>query len=170
MARRRAREAPSSHDRAPVPVGRTSYADPVRSGEDPHPARGGVRAVPAAERATTVEYRPEPDGRADPGEVVWAWVPYEEDSARGKDRPLLVVARRGRDLVGLLLSAGDHAGERDWLELGGGTWDRSGRVSYVRLDRVFEVEEDGVRREGAVLDPDRFERVAAVLRRRHGWT
>ena len=33
-------------------------------------------------------YSPDPDGDADPGEVVWAWVPFEEDPAQGKDRPV----------------------------------------------------------------------------------
>ena len=33
-------------------------------------------------------YAPKPDGRPDPGEVVWAWVPYEDDSSQGKDRPV----------------------------------------------------------------------------------
>ncbi|GAB5080487.1 hypothetical protein ARTHROSP310_36360 [Arthrobacter sp. AD-310] len=32
-----------------------------------------------------------PDGEPDPGEVVWTWVPYQEDHGRGKDRP-----RQGR--------------------------------------------------------------------------
>lgn len=35
-------------------------------------------------------YSPEMDGDADPGEVVWAWVPYEENDGRGKDRPVVV--------------------------------------------------------------------------------
>ena len=27
----------------------------------------------------------------EPGEVVWTWVPYEEDPTRGKDRPVPVI-------------------------------------------------------------------------------
>src|ERR1700753_4523951 len=37
-------------------------------------------------------YSPHADGAPDPGEVVWTWVPYEENDGRGKDRPVLVVA------------------------------------------------------------------------------
>ena len=37
-------------------------------------------------------YAPEIDGEPDPGEVVWAWVPYEDDPSQGKDRPVLVLA------------------------------------------------------------------------------
>ncbi|MBF6303205.1 type II toxin-antitoxin system PemK/MazF family toxin, partial [Nocardia amamiensis] len=44
-----------------------------------------------------------------------------------------------------------------------------GRDSYIRLDRVLEVEEHGIRREGAVLDRARFDRVAGELRSRYGW-
>ena len=42
-----------------------------------------------------LDYSPDLDGRADPGEVVWAWVAYEEDAGQGKDRPVLVVGREG---------------------------------------------------------------------------
>jgi hypothetical protein len=116
-------------------------------------------------------YAPQPDGRADPGEVVWTWVAYEDDPSRGKDRPVLVVGRRGRTVLGLMLSSqSEREGQRGWLALGPGAWDREARPSWVRLDRVLEVDEDGIRREGAVLDRPRFERVAGRLRRDHGWT
>ena len=38
-------------------------------------------------------YAPEVDGEPDPGEVVWGWVPYEDDPQQGKDRPVLLIAR-----------------------------------------------------------------------------
>ncbi|GII56232.1 hypothetical protein Pth03_46210 [Planotetraspora thailandica] len=123
------------------------------------------------ERAAALEYSPDLDGLADPGEVVWAWVPYEEDPSRGKDRPLLLVGRHGRRLLGMMLSSRepdpDYAD--DWLELGSGSWDREKRDSYLRLDRVFELDEDDIRREGAIADGATFARVAAVLHRRYGW-
>ena len=40
----------------------------------------------------------------------------------------------------------------------------------LRLDRVLSVPEHGIRREGAVLDRERFELVADALRRSYGWT
>ncbi|MGI8332486.1 type II toxin-antitoxin system PemK/MazF family toxin [Actinomadura scrupuli] len=138
-------------------------------GEDPRPLRGAVTEVYSLERAATLEYRPDMDGLADPGEIVWAWVPYEEDPSRGKDRPLLVVGRAGRRLLAMMLSSRDHGDSRDWLDLGSGGWDREDRRSSLRLDRVFALDEDDIRREGAVLDPERFARVAAVLMRLHGW-
>jgi hypothetical protein len=135
-------------------------------GEDPRPDRGAVREVHSLSGATTLAYSPDLDGLGDPGEIVWAWVPYEEDPSRGKDRPLLIVGRTGRRLLGMMLSSKGEDGP-DWLELG--SWGRDDKISYVRLDRVFVLDEDDIRREGAVLDGDRFARVAATLMKVHGW-
>jgi hypothetical protein len=133
------------------------------------PART-TRQVPTADRAARIVYAPHPDGAADPGEIVWAWVPFEEGDGRGKDRPLLVIGRRGGELAGLMLSSQhDHDGDRDWVSIGSGDWDRQGRESFVRLDRVLEIGEREIRREGAVLDRARFDRVADQLRSRFGW-
>jgi hypothetical protein len=132
-------------------------------------ARPPRTAPPRAGR--TLQYAPDLDGAADPGEIVWAWVPYEEDASRGKDRPLLVVGRDGDHLFGLMLSSNsDREGQRHWLALGTGTWDGQHRPSWIRLDRVLDVAERGIRREGAVLDHPRFDRVAAELRRSYGWS
>jgi len=115
-------------------------------------------------------YAPQLDGDADPGEIVWTWVKYEDDPSQGKDRPVLVVGRSGRTLLGLMLSSqNERNGQRHWMALGPGDWDRETRPSWIRLDRVLEVDEDGIRREGAILDRARFDRVAAVLRRNYGW-
>ncbi|MGW0592228.1 type II toxin-antitoxin system PemK/MazF family toxin [Streptosporangium sp. NPDC002607] len=138
-------------------------------GEDPRPARGAVSEVYRVDRAATLNYSPDLDGLADPGEIVWAWVPYEEDPNRGKDRPLLVVGRHGRKLLALMLSSRGGGDPSDWLELGPGRWDRENRASYLRLDRIFTLNEDDIRREGSILDAERFARVAAVLKRAHGW-
>ena len=53
--------------------------------------------VPTAQRARKLVYAPDLDGRADPGEIVWTWVVFEDDPTRGKDRPVLVVGRDRRD-------------------------------------------------------------------------
>jgi PemK-like, MazF-like toxin of type II toxin-antitoxin system len=135
------------------------------------PAARPARTVPAQDRARRVVYAPDLDGAADPGEIVWAWVPFEENDGRGKDRPVLVVGREGRDLLGLMLSSqADRADDRNWLGIGSGAWDGQRRPSYVRLDRVIEVGEHEIRREGAVLDEKRFDRVADELRERYGWS
>ena len=74
-----------------------------------------------------LEYAPDLDGRADPGEIVWTWVAYEDDPSQGKDRPVLVVGRRGALMLGLMLSSqADRDGERGWLALGRGPWDSPG--------------------------------------------
>jgi hypothetical protein len=121
------------------------------------------------------EYAPRPDGAPDPGEVVWTWIPYEEDHARGKDRPALLVGRDGPWLLALQLTSKDH--DRDaaqearygrlWMDTGSGPWDRQGRPSEVRINRVVRVDPATVRREGAVLPRARFDAVVAAVRR-HG--
>lgn len=143
---------------------------PSRPSAPPSSRERRSRQAPTADRADKISYAPDPDGAADPGEIVWAWVPFEEDDGRGKDRPLLIVGRRGGELAGLMLSSQhDRADNRDWVSIGSGDWDRQGRESFVRLDRVLEVGEQDIRREGAVLDRARFDRVADQLRSRFGW-
>lgn len=127
--------------------------------------------VPTAYRARKLVYAPNLDGRADPGEVVWTWVVYEEDSTRGKDRPVLVVGRDSSTLLGLLLSSRDHhRDDPNWVAIGSGTWDFESRQSWVRLDRVLDVPEEGIRREGAILDREKFELVARRLRAEYSWS
>jgi PemK-like, MazF-like toxin of type II toxin-antitoxin system len=136
----------------------------------PRSAPVAPRHVPTAERGRHLEYTPRLDGDADPGEIVWTWVKYEDDPHQGKDRPVLVIGRDGRTLLGLMLSSqSERDGQRNWLALGPGDWDRENRPSWIRLDRVLEVGQDGVRREGAVLDRSRFDRVAGILRKNYGW-
>ena len=144
-----------------------------RAAAQPAPGTGrpvASRTRPSSERARTVSYCPDLDGTADPGEIVWTWVAYEEDPRRGKDRPVLVVGRDGTTVLGLLLSSQSaRQGDPDWLALGPGSWDAERRDSWVRLDRVLDVPEDGIRREGAVLGRTRFDAVASRLRAEHGW-
>ena len=140
--------------------------------------RGLFRGAPRARTdAPDVAYRPRADGRPDPGEIVWTWVPYDEGDGRGKDRPVLVIGRRGRELLGLLLSSQDHDRDADdearhgrvWTDIGSGAWDSRGRPSEVRLDRLLVLDPAGVRREGATLDRARFDRVVAEARRVQAW-
>ncbi|WP_425452974.1 type II toxin-antitoxin system PemK/MazF family toxin [Calidifontibacter indicus] len=122
------------------------------------------------------EYAPNPDGLPDPGEIVWTWVSYEEDHSQGKDRPVLLVGRDGRWLLGMPLTSKDHDRDaaqeahagRTWVDIGSGPWDTGGRPSEVRTNRVIRVDPDAVRREGAVLDRARFEQVAAAARAARG--
>jgi hypothetical protein len=129
--------------------------------------------VPAPGGST---YAPERDGEPDPGEVVWAWVPYEDDPSQGKDRPVLVLDTAGDGAedgwVGLMLSSQDHDRDaedearwgRHWMDVGTGGWDSQGRPSEVRLDRLIRLERGGVRREGAALDETIFTSVVEARR------
>ena len=109
-------------------------------------------------------YNPVLDGRADPGEIVWTWVPYEEGDGRGKDRPVLVVAtERAGTVLAVALTSHEHPGRPEYLAIGSGGWDGRGRPSFVRLDRIFRVHQEGMRREGAALDARRYEMVRRAL-------
>jgi hypothetical protein len=154
--------------------GRRQEPTPTRA---PLPPAGplAARPGPVADHLGPVdmEYAPRADGDPDPGEVVWAWVPFEEGDGRGKDRPVLVIGRDGGALLGLMLTSKDHDRDaadeerhgRHWIDIGTGGWDRQGRPSEVRVDRVLRIEPGDVRREGATLDRARFDEVAAEVRR-----
>jgi hypothetical protein len=117
------------------------------------------------------EYAPRINGRADVGEVCWTWVAFEDDPRQGKDRPILIVGKRGRAWLALMLTSKDRANPgtastdrfgRAWLDIGPGAWDRQRRASEVRLDRLLVVRR--VRREGAAVDRATYERVLATAR------
>lgn len=97
-------------------------------------------------------------------------MPYEENDGRGKDRPVLVVAREpAGTLLAVQLSSKRHDGEREWVAIGSGPWDRTGRDSWIAVDRVLRLHEDGMRREACALDRMRFNSVVHRLRERYGW-
>jgi hypothetical protein len=137
----------------------------------------------AGDTASGIVYAPEIDGEPDPGEVVWAWVPYEDDPSQGKDRPVLLIARAphdggvdgGEEWLGLMLSSQDHDIDaedearygRYWMDVGSGGWDREGRPSEVRLDRLLRLLPGDIRREGAALVESRFQEVVAAAREHH---
>lgn len=134
-----------------------------------------------------LSFAPHEDDRPDPGEVVWAWVPFEEDLSRGKDRPVLVIAEEdaavggpdgaGPVLVALMLTSRDRTAPGQvatdehgstWVDIGAGDWDRQGRPSEVRADRLLRLSPSTVRRGGGRLDRERFERVADAVREARG--
>ena len=126
------------------------------------------QADPPARRVasgTRVEYSPAIDGDADAGEVVWTWVPYEDDPTKGKDRPVVVIGMTGSDLAGVPLTSKNKG--RGVVPIGTGAWDRSGRPSYAKVDQLIVVRQRDVRREGGVLDRNRFDDVVAGVARHH---
>ncbi|MFE5309291.1 type II toxin-antitoxin system PemK/MazF family toxin [Isoptericola sp. NPDC056605] len=145
------------------PSNRRGTTTPARDAGYPGDYTGTVRPV----------YSPSLDGEPDPGEVVWTWVPYEEDHSQGKDRPVLLVGRDGPWLLALQLTSKDH--DRDaaqearygrlWMDVGAGAWDPRKRPSEVRLNRILRVDPGKVRREGAVLDRKTFDAVVEAMGR-----
>jgi hypothetical protein len=147
------------------------------SARRPRPSGSSQVAAPVPIAGDEIGYLPRDDGRPDPGEVVWAWVPFDEGDGRGKDRPVVVIGRRGTQLLALMLTSKDHDRDaadearygRVWTDIGAGPWDARNRPSEVRLDRLLVLDPAGVRREGATLDRARFDRVVAEARRVQGW-
>ncbi len=115
------------------------------------------RPVPHGVR---VEYTPKIDGDPDPGEVVWTWVPYEDDPSQGKDRPVVIIGRIGDDLAGVPLTSKNNR-RADEVAVGTGSWDRTGRPSFAKVDQLLTIDPDTVRREGAVLSRAHFDDVVA---------
>lgn len=118
------------------------------------------------------EYSPSLDGDADPGEIVWTWVPFEEDHSQGKDRPVLLVGRDGEYLLALMMTSKDHNNREhadpNYLDIGSGPWDPQGRASEVKLNRVIRVRPDSMRREGAIMPEDTFRLIERAWTRHNG--
>lgn len=118
------------------------------------------------------EYSPSLDGDADPGEIVWTWVPFEEDHSQGKDRPVLLVGRDGEYLLALMMTSKDHNNrehaDSNYLDIGSGPWDSQGRASEVKLNRVIRVRPDSMRREGAMMPEDTFRLIERAWTRCNG--
>ncbi len=153
--RRSTRAAPG-----PAPDGSTPRIGAHTAVQLPLPGRGEVQLA----------YAPRRDGRPDTGEIVWGWVPFEEDPTRGKDRPLLIIAEFDtQHVLAMKLTSRSHDGDRDHVGIGMGPWDTRGRASWVDIDQVYRVHRSGIRREAGALPRTTFDRVARVLTRRYGW-
>ena len=176
LTRRRTSAGPATRTVPGTTPGRrgTTVRQPGRTAS--HASRGPVTApervvLPDHTGPVRCEYSPELDGAADPGEIVWTWVPYEEDPTQGKDRPVLVVGWHGPHVLGLMLTSKDHDRDaarearrgRIWLDIGSGPWDSRRLDSEVRLDRVLCLDPATIRREGAIVDPALFARVTDAL-------
>lgn len=132
-----------------------------RPGKPSGPAPSRARQLPR-EGVVTVEYSPQIDGDPDPGEVVWAWVPFEEDPEQGKDRPVIVIGRRGSKLVGIPLTTKSSDREAQ-IAVGTGDWDPKRRQSFARIWRMLDLDEQGTRREGSALPRNRFDEVITAV-------
>ena len=173
----------TSHTPTPTPRPQQSqprgnahrYEDPATSNR-PHTS---IREASIADALAHASYQPIMDGDADPGEVVWTWVPYQEDASVGKDRPAVVIGAQGEGVYLLQLTSKDHTREaaqeaaagRYWFDIGTGAWDSKGRLSEVRLDRALWVKATDVRREGSILPEVTWRRIVDALEehyRTHG--
>ncbi|OAA24565.1 PemK-like, MazF-like toxin of type II toxin-antitoxin system [Frankia sp. EI5c] len=170
-SRRRAETPPTAATRS-APARKRAGASRTRA--EVSPGESGPHATrevdPTRLGRVRMSYAPQSDGAPDPGEIVWTWVPFEENDGRGKDRPVLVVAAEAAGTyLALQLTSKNHQGEGDFVSVGAGGWDGERRPSWVNLDRVIRVHEGGMRRESTALPREPFERVTARLRQRYGW-
>ena len=165
---RRARLIPSGKKDTVSQAPRTAGHDELSPGQ-----AGGsetIRVFPERIEDLVIAYAPDRDGDPDAGEVIWTWVPYEENDGRGKDRPVLVIGRQSADRVyAVRMTSKAHEHDRDYLPIGSGDWDSQGRESWVDIEQLYSVHNDGMRREAAVLDRSRYDRVVAALMTRYGW-
>lgn len=152
---------------------RPSRPTPAGGEPSPYGAASAREISPAA--LPQFDYAPHHlDGDADPGEVVWTWVPYEDVPEVGKDRPVLVLAHIEDDLVVVQLTSKDNNGDLDearhgryWIDIGSGSWDSRGRPSEVRIDRLLRVGQSAIRREGGVLGEGVFRDVVTAVSDAH---
>ena len=85
---------------------------------------------------------------------------------------MLIIGHEAPWLVGLQLTSKDHDRDeeqerragREWVDIGSGAWDRQGRPSEVRTNRLLRIDPRTVRREGAVLPQDRYDAVVSAAR------
>jgi PemK-like, MazF-like toxin of type II toxin-antitoxin system len=153
------------------------YEHGYAEGDDPFadsPGRFGptatIEVFPEDVGEVHTVYAPRHDGDPDPGEIVWTWVPFEEHDGRGKDRPVLIVAReKTGTLLAVQLTSKRH-GTTDFVDVGAGPWDREGRESWVNLERVVRVHDAGMRREACAMEKHHFELVVSALRSRYAWS
>lgn len=172
----RQREARISSSSAPKPSASKSSSAKSSAPKPSAPASTGASNgsdYPGDYRdMINFEYSPSLDGDADPGEIVWTWVPFEEDHSQGKDRPVLLVGRDGEYLLALMMTSKDHNNrehaDSNYLDIGSGPWDPQGRASEVKLNRVIRVRPDAMRREGAIMPEDTFRLIERAWTRHNG--
>lgn len=151
-------------------LGKTRAPKRLSKGKDaPKREARGPSARESGPAKVRVLYEPSIDGDADPGEVVWTWVPFEDDPSQGKDRPVLIIGTRARTLVAVPLTS-KQKDRAPQVSVGEGPWDRERRTSYARVDRLIDVDPARVRREGAIMPRDRFDAVIRAVREWHGPT
>ena len=169
------RSSASAPKPRPTSTPKTPATPKVAASRDVHISGNQVWDV-ARRGLPEFSYQPVADNDADPGEVVWTWISYEEDPTQGKDRPVVVLARNGSDVVVAQLTSKNHDIDREqeahwgryWLAIGSGEWDPQGRVSSVRLDRLLLVSQRDVRREGATLDRATYNKVVTAIAKHWG--
>ena len=149
------RSSASAPKPRPTSTPKTPATPKVAASRDVHISGNQVWDV-ARRGLPEFSYQPVADNDADPGEVVWTWISYEEDPTQ--------LTSKNHDID---REQEAHWG-RYWLAIGAGDWDPQGRVSSVRLDRLLLVSQRDVRREGATLDRATYNKVVTAIAKHWG--
>ncbi|OFM02232.1 hypothetical protein HMPREF2724_05830 [Corynebacterium sp. HMSC071F07] len=170
----RLRQALGIAEREPVDVGLAHISNRLgmnNAAEHREPRKAAkIRIETPSSHPRPVCFSPDMDGQADSGEVVWVWAPSDGKQSPPHERAVLIISRTRTTVLGLLISPNpNHAHEEEWLDIGTGEWDESGRQCWVRLDRILEISEEECRRQGTLFPERRFERIANRLRSRYHW-
>lgn len=149
-------------------TGGTSSPAPLQARRGVVPGYGPASLPDVHLAGVRVTYKPKyPDDHPDPGEVVWAKVPFEEGGG-SKDRPVIVIGRvNGSDKLAAVQLTSKIKGRQDEYVIGTGTWDRLGRNSAVKLGRIIQIDPTNYRREGSVLNREQFDNVIGRLAAHH---
>lgn len=132
------------------------------------PSRGSLDETPLPDLPigkVKLGYRPRhPDGRPDPGEIVWAHVPFADDPSKGKNRPVLIVGRaENGNLVGVQLTSKLH---RKGIGI---EWGPDRQRSVIRTDRLIQVDPaNNFRKEGAYVRKPEFQSIVDQIAKAHG--
>ncbi|MFJ8544503.1 type II toxin-antitoxin system PemK/MazF family toxin [Streptomyces sp. NPDC093586] len=126
----------------------------------------GARRRPAGGRRPPGRPRG-PRGRAvgpRPAEIWWARVPYE-DTRGAKDRPCLVIAVRGRQVLVAKITSRYREGRAGVIPLPpGAVGDGRGRTSFLETDELRRVPVGDFRRRVGEVDPALWDQVRHLAR------
>lgn len=95
------------------------------------------------------------NGHADPGEIIWTFVPYADKPGIGKDRPGVVLGTVGEDLAVVPLTSKSHSGQVPV------------RGSEAKVDVILRVKSKDIRKEKEALTRPEFDALLLKVAQRH---
>jgi hypothetical protein len=111
-----------------------------------------------------MSYRPRhPDGHPDPGEIVWARVPFEDDPTQSKIRPVVIIGRaKNGNLVAVQSTSKSHRPGSIPV-----AWSND-KISYIRPERLIQIDANNYQKEGSYIKRPKFQEIVDLVSSRHG--